>query len=105
MKTHIIFVFLFVFLFAEVTVQASEPVAVQIDPDQCGSLPSPSGNVVNVATEEQLWTAVNAAQPGDTILLADGTYHLAQHGRYVCISTPNVTLRSASGNREALVGS
>jgi hypothetical protein len=47
--------------------------------------------------------AVDNATEGDTILLADGTYHMAQNGHYLWIDTPNITLRSASGNREAVI--
>ncbi len=71
--------------------------------DFCPPLPPPTGNIVNVSTEAELWNAVNTAQTGDTILLADGTYNLGQNGHYVWIDTPNVTLRSASGNREAVI--
>jgi uncharacterized repeat protein (TIGR01451 family) len=71
--------------------------------EHCPALPPPTGNVVNVSTEAELWNAVNAAQEGDTILLADGDYNLGQNGHYVWIDTPQVTLRSASGNREAVV--
>jgi uncharacterized repeat protein (TIGR01451 family) len=44
---------------------------------------------------------VAAAATGDTILLHDGTYDL--HGDYLWFDTPGVTMRSASGNREAVV--
>jgi hypothetical protein len=50
-----------------------------------------------------LWDAVNSAQPGDTILIADGSYNLGQHGFYLWIDTSNVTLRSASGDRAAVI--
>ena len=73
------------------------------DGGTCEPLPPPTGVVVTVTTEAELWDAVNTAVPGTTILLADGTYNLAQHGHYVWIVTPNITLRSASGNREAVV--
>ena len=71
----------------------------------CAPLPPPpAGNtLVHVSTEAELWTAVNAAQPHTTILLADGTYNLGAEGRYLWIDTPHVTLRSASGDREAVI--
>ena len=67
----------------------------------CIALPAPSGNIVNVSTVSALENAVNNASSGDTILIADGTYTL--NGVYLRIDTPNVTLRSASGNRVAVV--
>jgi hypothetical protein len=56
---------------------------------------------VTVASVGELVAAVNAADPGTTILVADGVYDL--DGAYLRIETPNVTLRSESGNREAVV--
>jgi hypothetical protein len=44
---------------------------------------------------------VNSAAAGTTILVADGTYDL--DGVYLRFATPNVTLRSLSGNRESVV--
>jgi hypothetical protein len=49
----------------------------------------------------ELVNAVNNAQSGDAILLADGVYTL--NGAFLWISAPNVELRSASGNRDAVV--
>lgn len=49
----------------------------------------------------QLPDLVRAASPGDTFLLADGTYEL--DGEQIIISSPHVTIRSASGDREAVV--
>ena len=69
----------------------------------CPALPAPSGAIVLVGSEEELWNAVNSAAPGTTILLADGSYNLAAQGYYLWIDTPHVTLRSASGNREAVI--
>lgn len=69
----------------------------------CPPLPPPPGNIVNVSTESELWTAVNTAQAGDTILLTDGTYNLGQNGHYLWLDTPDVTLGSASGNRAAVI--
>lgn len=67
----------------------------------CTPLPPPSGNIVTVTTVSQLENAVNQATAGTTILVADGTYNL--DGVYLRFDVPNVTLRSASGNREAVI--
>ena len=72
-----------------------------IDSDQCQPLAPPGGATVSVATVSELENAVNNATAGDTILIADGVYNL--DGVYLRIDTPNVTLRSASGNRAAVV--
>jgi hypothetical protein len=57
--------------------------------------------VVNVSTVGQLVSAVNGAAPGRTVRVADGTYNL--NGQYLRIAAAGVTLRSASGNRSAVV--
>ncbi|HTP11232.1 MAG TPA: hypothetical protein VMP08_23415 [Anaerolineae bacterium] len=75
--------------------------APTIDPQACAPLPPPGGNIVNVSTVQQLEDAVNAATSGTTILIANGTYNL--DGVYLRIAAPNVTLRSASGDREAVI--
>jgi hypothetical protein len=69
----------------------------------CPPLDAPEGRIVQVVNEAELWDAVNEGIPGTTILIADGTYHLAQNGAYLWIDTPDVTLRSQSGDREAVV--
>jgi len=71
------------------------------DTDLCSPLAAATGNIVNVSTVPQLQTAVNTASSGDTILIDDGTYNL--NGVYLRIATPNVTLRSESGNRDAVI--
>lgn len=57
--------------------------------------------------EMSLRAAVSSASPGDTVLLADGTYVLpeANEGGYsgIYITTPDVTLRSLSGDPTAVV--
>jgi hypothetical protein len=68
---------------------------------KCPPLAPPAGTVVNVATVAELESAVNTAASGDTILIADGVYNL--DGVYLRIDVPNLTLRSASGNREAVI--
>jgi hypothetical protein len=68
--------------------------------DLCPSLPGPTGRVVSVSSVAGLVDAVNGALAGDTVSIADGTYNL--DGAYLRIDVPGVTLRSASGNREAV---
>jgi hypothetical protein len=68
---------------------------------RCAPLPGPSGTVVHVASVSELENAVNNAVPDSTILVADGTYKL--DGVYLRFDTPGLTLRSASGDREAVI--
>jgi hypothetical protein len=95
------FVLFWMAVVAGMPVKADIPSVPLIDPGQCGPLPPPSGNIVNVATVGELQNAVNTANPGDTILVTDGTYNL--NGVYLRVDIPNVTVRSASGNREAVI--
>ena len=69
----------------------------------CEPLSAPTGNVVLVDTSQtgQLQSIVSSAAAGDTIALADGTYDL--NGAYLWISAAGVTIRSQSGNREAVI--
>lgn len=67
----------------------------------CQPLAPASGMTVSVDTVAELENAVNTAVSGQTILIADGVYNL--NGVYLRIAVPNVTLRAASGNREAVV--
>lgn len=69
--------------------------------DFCPPLPAPTDNIVNVSTVAQLVNAVNSATAGTTILIAAGTYNL--DGEYLRVDTPNVTVRGAGGNREAVI--
>jgi hypothetical protein len=69
----------------------------------CPALPTPAGSIVTVDSETGLWNAVNNASQGTTILISDGTYNLGQNGYYLWVDTPNVSLRSASGDRERVV--
>lgn len=69
--------------------------------DLCAPLPPPFGSTVSVSNVAQLVTAVNTAASGTTILVANGTYNL--NGNYLRFDTPNVTLRSASGDRAAVI--
>lgn len=69
----------------------------------CDPLPLPTRNVIEVYPSQasELGSIVQAAVTGDTILLHDGTYEL--HGGYLWFGIPGVTMRSASGDREAVV--
>ena len=67
----------------------------------CSPLSPPSETIIKVATLEQLQQAVSNATRGATILVADGTYNL--NGVSLVFNTPDVTLRSASGDRAAVV--
>ena len=67
----------------------------------CPPLAPPTGSVITVSTVSELEHAVNAAAAGDTILIADGVYNL--DGVYLRVDAPDVTLRSASGQRDAVV--
>jgi len=71
---------------------------------------SPAGEgtvMVEGAGEMSLRAAVSSANSGDTIVLADGTYTLpeAPDGGYsgIYITTPDITLRSESGDASAVV--
>ena len=86
-------VFLSVTLFAG-PVAAAPPDCSWLPP--APRLPPPSGQVIRVATVEQLFEAARNVRPGGTILVADGHYMMP---RYFELSTDGVTLRGASGDR------
>ena len=77
--------------------------AVHVRASDCPPLPPPSGPVINVAPAQagQLSDIVGAAASGTTIRLADGFYAL--NGASLAFRNAGVTLRSASGNRSAVV--
>ena len=81
--------------------QANWPAPSSQNPGLCPALDPPTGPTVTVYTVAELENAVNSAASGDTILVADGVYDL--NGLYLRFDTPNVTLRSASGERGAVV--
>lgn len=67
----------------------------------CTRLPPPTGTTVTVSTVAQLQNAVNNLASNTTILIADGVYDLTNTLNIRAVN--NVTIRSASGNREAVV--
>jgi hypothetical protein len=73
----------------------------------CTPLGSPTGPtiVVNPSQASSLPETVANAASGTTILLTDGTYKMQgdESGRRLSFKTPNVSLRSASGSRDAVV--
>ena len=83
------------------TLAEFSPAALARSDGICPPLPEKTGNVITVTTVSELQSAVNDPTPNTTILVADGTYEL--QGIYLWFDTPGVTLRSASGNREAVV--
>lgn len=68
---------------------------------QCAALPPTQGTVVAVDTVAELQDAVVNLVSGTTILIADGTYDLTNTLNIRGVS--GVTIRSASGNRDAVV--
>ncbi|MFH1706724.1 MAG: hypothetical protein ABIF71_02255 [Planctomycetota bacterium] len=64
------------------------------------ALPPPTGAVIRVRTGNELAEAVHNAIPGATILLDDGTYVMP---RGVVLTADDVTIRSAGGDRDAVV--
>ncbi len=73
----------------------------------CEMLPAPEGNVVEVTPGQagSLRQIVLDAQPHTTIMLADGTYQMdgGDNSSRLSFYTPDVTLRSASGDPAAVV--
>jgi len=67
----------------------------------CPALPAPTGTFITVDPSQasQLPSIVAGAASGTTIPLKDGTYS----GIEMPFKTPRVTLRSQSGNREAVI--
>jgi len=74
--------------------------AVRVWYPKAPPLPTPAGEVINVANAEALFAAVRRVRPGGTILLADGVYPMT---RTLVIATDGVTLRSRSGRRGDVV--
>jgi len=63
-------------------------------------LPRAKRPTIEVSDVNELIRALNEAEPGQTVLLADGHYMMPH---YVQINTDNVTLRGASGHRERVI--
>jgi len=63
-------------------------------------LPPPSGPVLRARTVQELFDALQRVQPGGTVLVAEGTYHLP---RRLEIHTNRVALRGETGRRDHVV--
>lgn len=64
------------------------------------------GTVVNVATTNELKTAISQANNNGgntTILIADGSYQIASTSWYPYITASNMVFRSQSGNRDNVI--
>jgi len=77
------------------------PAVAEPESGRCAALAPPKGVVIKASSVSQLRDAVKKCPAGGTILLANGTYDLV--GANLMFRTPGVTLRSASGDREAVV--
>ena len=64
------------------------------------ALPEAKGPTILVSDVRELVRSLNQAEAGQTILIEDGHYMMPH---YVQISADNVTLRSASGQRERVI--
>ena len=64
------------------------------------TLPAPTGAVVRVSTTEQLTAALDDAQPGTTVFLADGVYPVTER---IWIKKDGICLRGESGDREKVI--
>ncbi len=79
---------------------ASLEAVAQPWPPSAPPLPLPTTNIIHASNVEQLFSAVEKVKPNQTILLEDGTYYMP---RYLEIGADNVSLRSASGDRKAVI--
>ena len=77
------------------------PKADAASPGNAPPLPITGTRIVNVSTEAQLQTALGNLQSGDTILLADGTYHLTSS--LFVKDRNNVTIRGTAGSTNVVL--
>ena len=75
--------------------------AASAAPPEAPALPLTGTRIVNVSTEPQLRTAMANLRSGDTILLANGTYHLTAH--LTIKGRNNVTIRGAGGSTNVVL--
>jgi len=78
----------------------------EVENNNVKSLDTIVGTVVNVSTVNELWDAFNLANNSGgnmTILIEDGTYPVASTSSYPYLTAQNLVIRSASGNRDAVI--
>ena len=80
---------------------AGQIVALGASPGNAPQLPITGTRIVNVSTESQLQTAMGNLQPGDTILLANGTYNLTSS--LFINGKNNVTIRGTNGSTNVVL--
>jgi hypothetical protein len=68
----------------------------------CAPLEPPRGPTITIGPADDFAATIAGAPTGTTILLSDGTYDLSG-ASYITFDTPGVTLRSESGDAEAVV--
>ena len=74
--------------------------AAAAQPHPCAPLPAQHDRIVHLTPEQDLAAILRNAQPATTFLLADGTYRVS---RNCVITTPDITVRSASGARDNVI--
>jgi len=68
----------------------------------CDMLPPPEGNVVEVDPSDNLEQVLESLSPGDTAMLAAGTYMLGPNS-YISLQTEGVTVRGATGDAQDVI--
>ena len=95
---HAVALFSFLLLFGCAVVSAQTP---------CAPMPPPSGPTIvkSPSDADNLRATILGADTGTTILLHDGFYDMSggDSSHRLVFSTPGLTLRSVSGNREAVI--
>jgi len=88
------------YVFPSFTENKIEVAAITALAAKAPPLPAPTGAVVRVGTTEQLMGALAGAQPGTTVLLADGVYPVTER---IWIKQDGICLRGESGDREKVI--
>ena len=86
---------LFLLMAVSIAVLANRTPAISDSACNVPALPITGTRIVNVSTEPQLQTAMGNLQPGDTIVIANGTYNLTS--TLYINGKDNVTIRGNSG--------
>lgn len=68
----------------------------------CAPLPPPPADAIALTPADDLAAAIAAAPAGATLVLADGSYDVST-ASYIALANDGVTIRSASGDPEAVI--